>query len=148
MHVDALEDSEAVEIALRFEDRGVTERIAFIDVGLLQHDAAVRVGVAAHDHLIDFDLRSFRHDIGELRGRLVVTDLFARLHLHFGVSAVAVERLQRDDVGPLELGIQRIARLEHQLRQFPGRNLLVAFDVFFVLTTGVATWTSENPLRQ
>jgi hypothetical protein len=129
LDVHALEDAEAVEVALGFEDGGVTEWIALVDVGLLEHDAAVRVGVASHDHLIDCDFRSLRNDIRELRGRLVRADLFARFHLHLSVSAVSVKRLQRDDVGALELWIERIARLERQLRKVLRRYLLIAFDV-------------------
>src|SRR5204863_1630130 len=44
---DALENTEAVELALRFEHRRVAERIAGVEVRRAQHDFVFRVRVAA-----------------------------------------------------------------------------------------------------
>jgi hypothetical protein len=128
LHFDALEDAEAVELALRLQHGRVAERLTRLEAGAAQHDVAIGVRIAAHRDLVDVDVRPFGDRVDDLRLRLVGAHGDARRDLHFDVAAVRVIRLQRDDVVVQQLRIERLAGASCCDGRILQRDLLVAFD--------------------
>ena len=128
LDIDALENAEAIQPLLRLEDRRVAERLLFFERGRARHHIRLRVGVAAHDDVAECDLRPLGDRVDNARRGLVGAHVLTHMNLNFGVAAVGVVRLQRDDVVALERRIQRAANFQRRLRQVFRRNLLVSFD--------------------